>query len=380
MTRSSILRAAAALALVLGGGLRAQEKPPYASVRHRCLQLVETGQAAEALAPCREALAADPRGDRALQVAAAAAETAEGEPETACRIFEGLLAAGPLSPEESALYARALLRNGRPEEAEATLRQSLERGTSLEAFQLLLDLRLSLGRTAGAEEDIRRALAAFPRDCGLRESSAALYGLLGRDGDAAREARQAVAQGCDPFGWARRPGMAERLGNPAYRTLLAPGAVASGLPGLDDGEVRFRLQILEKTMGPEAVPALAQDLLRRSDYGIRLREIHLLLSQGPGGLPALEEVLGRGDLLLRKMVLRQILFSGEPHWIPLLENQLGREAAPGNRTLAALALAKAYAQAGRRAEAAALLRSIPEGDPLYPEVQELREKAGLAPP
>ncbi|MGC8763507.1 MAG: tetratricopeptide repeat protein [Acidobacteriota bacterium] len=367
--------ATAAITLGLGVGIGAEEAPPPSVPRQRCLNLVEAGRAEEALPYCREALGTSQ--DRALRVAAATAETEEGDPEAACRILEGLRAEGELSPKEAALYARALLRSGRPEDAEAVLRQSLAKGASLEAFRGLLDLRLSLGRAEGAGEDIRRALAAFPGDCRLREVAAALYGLLGRDGEAAEEARQAVALGCEPLGWARRAGMAERLGNPAYRPLLNPAAVVSGLSRMADGEARFRLQILEKTMGPEAVPALAEDLLRRSDYGIRLREIHLLLGQGPASLPALEEVLGRGDLFLRKMVLRQLLSDADPRWIPLLEKQLEREAAPGNRTLAALALAKAYAAAGRRAEAAALLRSVPEGDPLYPEARELLEKAGL---
>jgi tetratricopeptide (TPR) repeat protein len=265
------------------------------------------------------------------------------------------------------------LRTGRTEDGEALLREALRAGPSAEAWRALLDLRLAVKRVAGAEEDLRDALNAFPADCGIRASAAALYAMLGREDQAVAEIQTGERLGCPPLEWVRRPGMAERLDRPAFRALLRPGALASGLVGLDDGEARFRLQLLEKAMGPEAIAPLEEDILRRRDYGIRLREIHLLLCQWEKSLPALDRLLREGDLMVRKLLLRQMALSPDPLRIPLLEAHLEREAAPGNRSLAALALAKAYEKAGRRAEAEALLRSIPEADPLYPEAREILE-------
>jgi len=371
MTSFHRLGTVTALVLVLAGANRAQEKSPASEARERCLKLMEAGQAAEALPSCREALG--PAADRALRLAAARAEFSEGDPEAAARLLEALLGEGGLSREEKVLYGRVLVRTGRTDDGEALLREALKAGPSAEAWRALLDLRLAVNGVAGAEEDLQGALQAFPADCGIRASAAALYAMLGKEGQAVAEVQAAERLGCPPLEWLRRPGMAERLDRPAFRALLRPEVLASGLAGLDDGEARLRLQLLEKAMGPEAIAPLEQDLLRRLDYGIRLREIHLLLSQREKSLPALDRLLREGDLMVRKLLLRQMALSPDPLRIPLLEAHLEREAAPGNRSLAALALAKAYGKAGRKAEAEALLRSIPEEDSLYPEARELLE-------
>ncbi len=353
-------------------GLAAAEIPKKEDpAREACLRLVAEGRAAEALPACRESLGRSP--SRELRLAAARAELQEGDPETAVRLMEGVLAEGGLSAEEKVLYGRCLLAVGRNEDGEAELREALKARPSAEGWRALLDMRLNLQRTAGAEGDLKEALEAFPSDCGLRASAAALYALLGQDEEAARQAGRYEGLGCPPFEWARRPGMLEKAGLPAFRALLPPGEIAKGLGNLGDGEALFRLQLLEKAMGPEAVDPLVEDFLKRADYALRLREARLLLRQGEKSLPALERILRQGDLVARKILLRQMVPAPDPLRIPLLEWHLEREAAPQNRALTALALGKAYEKAGRRAEAEAVWLSIPEEDPLFPEARELLE-------
>lgn len=357
--------------LIWPGLAAAQAPKPQDPACEACLRLVAEGRAAEALPACREALGRSPSRD--LRLAAARAELQEGDPETAVRLMEGLLAGGGLSAEEKVLYGRCLLAVGRNEDGEAELRGALRARPNAEGWRALLDMRLNLQRTAGAESDLRGALEAFPGDCGLRASAAALYALLGQEEEAARQAGRCERLGCPPFEWVRRPGMLEKVGLPAFRALLPPGKIAKGLGNLGDKEALFRLQLLEKAMGPEAVEALAEDFLKRADYALRLREAHLLLSQGEKSLPALDRILRGGDLMTRKILLRQMALAVDPLRIPLLESHLEREAAPQNRALTALALGKAYEKAGRRAEAEAVWRSIPEEDPLFPEARELLE-------
>lgn len=343
---------------LLGVGLGAAEVPKAADPAcETCLRLVKEGRSAEALPACREAVGRSP--SRELRLAAARAEFLEGDPETAVGHLEAALVERGLSSEEKVLYGRCLLAVGRNEDGEAELREALRARPDAEGWRALLDLRLNLGRLSGAEGDLQGALESFPADCGIRASATALYALLGREEEAARQAEGSRRLGCPPFEWARGPGMAERLDRLAFQALLMPQAIAAGMASLDDREARFRLQLLEKAMGPEAIAPLEEDFLKRKDYGIRLREAHLILSQREKGLAALRRLLRTEDLMARKLLLRQMVLAPHPLWIPLLQSHLEREAAPQNRSLTALALAGAYEKAGRRAEAEALRRSIP---------------------
>jgi len=333
----------------------------------RCRELA-AGQSEEALAPCREALAAEP-DDHELVPILADLEFRYGDPARSAELWQWLLAHGGWQPDPARGYAMALWRSGRPAEAEPVFREIARRSPSTRASLDLVRYLLGMDRWADAAEAASGALALHRESCELEEALGGALAMLDRDDQAAEHFARAVRSGCPPYGWTRIGPVPDRLDLPAYRALLVPGELISGLDDLDDTQCFFRFQLLARVMVPEAAPAVTDQVLKRRTAQVRIAGIGLLAAVGSQASGSWARLLASDDFVLRKQALRKIRLLDDDAFIPMLEAHLGREELPGNSNLTALALGALLLEGKDPARGQALLEAIPSDDPSYPHAR-----------
>jgi hypothetical protein len=170
--------------------------------------------------------------------------------------------------------------------------------------------------------------------------------------------------------------MSGMLRNPAFAGLLAPSLLLGGIGNLPENEALQRLNLLDATLDPGAAPSLAELVRTTRSGAIRVHAVALLGRLGPGPMEEWTSLLVSSNFVVRRVALKQILELNSAAFFPLLTKYRESEALPGNRALASLALSRLVDAQGRTTEAVELLKSIPEGEDVYPVA--LGDLAGIA--
>ncbi len=367
-----------ALALAVPSG--AQENPPGAGPLHgdvgeECLVAVGREDMESALSLCRAALVRGMEEPRVM-AAAARAELSAGDPARAVEIFRGLEKEHGWRWEWALGLARALWRDGRPDEAEEVLEDAVKQDPSPASYGELVAFLLSYSRWPEAAKLARDAVERFPGDCTLHEDLGVAEAGMEHDPEAAREIGEAIRLGCPPLRWTRRGMIPDRIERPEYRHLLDPGVLSGDLAALPEGDALSRLRLLGLVLGPAQAPALAKAAIESGSAPVKLMALHLLLRLGDVAAPQWRKILATGDIMLRKYALRMLSREASTGLLPVLEEHLGSEPAPHNLSLTKVAVARLLLEKGKSGRAVEMLREIPEDDPSFPLAREILEKTG----
>ncbi len=356
-----------------GVGTKTGREDPAA----RCVVATAQGEFASALEPCREAAEGGALDVHVLE-AAARAELEAGDPARSEAIWRRLIDAHGWQWPWAQGLARSLWRQERTAEAEAVLRDAVERDSSPGPARELVAFLMEFSRWDDAAEAARAALRRFPGDCTLHESLGVAEAGLGEDTRAARAIRKALELGCPPLRWTKRGEIPHRIDRPEYRKLLDPRTLVAGLDALPEGEALHRLRLLELVPDPAVAPEVADAILRSRSAPVKLLGLHILQGFGKAAAPQWEAILSAPDLMLRKHALRMIVRTDEPFLVPILERRLDEEKAPHNLGLVRIALARRIAETdpGR---ARKLLEAIGEDDPSLPLAKEVLARISGSP-
>ncbi len=348
------------------GSVTGEEKTlaPESSL-DRCVRLAVDG-GSDALGACREALSVSP-DDPEIGRLAAELEFQFGDPATSAEIWAELIERDGWRPELARGQAMALWRAGDTESAEPILKDIVDRVPSAGASLDLVNFLLAMDRNFEAATSASAAAGLYPALCKIEEAWGQALAAMGDDGEAATHFSRAVQKGCAPYGWTRLGPVPTRLDRTPYQALLVPAELVSGLDDLDDDQCLRRFELLAPVMSPAAAPAVTEQVMTRSSQEIQLAGLGLLTVVGAEGMASWERTLASDDLVIRKQALRRIRQLDDPAFIPLLEHHLESEALPGNRNLTALTLGELLLEGSDTERGRALLETIPEDDPSYPQ-------------
>lgn len=329
-----------------------------------CAEAQSAADPWQALETCRAELEMRP-DDAALVRAVAALEYEEGDPDASAALWARLEELEGRSLETELGRGAALWRAGRVEEAEAVLRDAVERSGATEAAVDLVELLLEHQRWEDAAAAASEAIEGAPATCRLYELRGLAAAGEGDDEAAAADFARAAQRGCPPYRWATLGVLPERVDADPYRRLLDPAELTDGLGAVDDAECELRLRLLDLVLAPSAAPAITDVVAGRDRLELRYAGLGLLEELGPAAVESWRRLLADDDFVLRKLVLRRIREQRDPVYREVLERHLERGDAPGNMALTRLALGELMLDVGERGRAEALLGAIPADDPLY---------------
>ena len=346
----------------------APELPPLAGTpAEQCAQGLAERRFAEAVEPCRVAVAAKP-GDIELLRTAATVEFNSGNGAESAVLWSRALGQG-WSIEASQAQAMALWRAGDKNKAETVLRDNLNRAPSGKTALELIRFLAAFGRNDEAIALAQESVPLYPDTCEIEEMRGVAEAAQGHHEAAAAAYARAIEAGCPTLGWTGLGAGAASLDHPAYRTLLDPEVIVDGLDQLDDDACLKRLTLLQHTMDPKVAQPVLQVALNRETSRVRMAALGLLAQLGASAPDVWPTLLASEDFLLRKHTLRRINSLRDPAFIPLLEEQLEKETTRGNRSLVSLGLGELYLDQGKVKEGLTSLESIPSEDPLFIKAQ-----------
>ncbi len=329
-----------------------------------CTEARAAGDPWQALEACRAELEARPDDVRLVREVARL-EYEEGDADAAAALWARLEQLDGWTVETALGRGAALWRAGRVEEAEAVLRDVVERSGSTEASAELVELLLEHQRWDEAAAAASEAIEDAPGSCRLYELRGLAAAAGGDDDGAAGDFARAVERGCPPYRWATMGVLPERVAAEPYRRLLDPEELTDGLGEVDDAECELRLRLLDLVLVPSAAPAITDVVVGRDRLELRYAGLGLLEELGPAAVESWRQLLATDDFVLRKLALRRIREQRDPVYMELLERHLERGDTPGNVALTRLALGELMLDAGEGRRGEALLDAIPADDPLY---------------
>jgi tetratricopeptide (TPR) repeat protein len=326
------------------------------------------GLAERALPLCREELERAPRSIELMRLNALA-EGEAGNLRRAIELWQQLIEREGWQHAYAHGWAAALWRMDAMDEAEAVLRDNIERTTTPLAHQSLIRLLLSLERWDDALEAAEQASEAYPDECGFVEAQGVAEAEMGHHERASELLAAAMDKGCTAERWANYEVFAPHLYRSTYRRLLNADDLTRDLSQLDDFECRQRMRLLRSVMRPEVAPLITREILARSDIDVRLAGLALLYELGPGAVDAWQRLLVEGDADLRALTLRPLRAVHDAAFVPLLEAHRQREESPELKALTSLALGESLVAAGDPVRARSVLETVPVSTAAYSQAR-----------
>jgi Flp pilus assembly protein TadD len=212
--------------------------------------------------------------DAGSRLRVAAAAEASGQGDLALSMYAAAAAAEPGRADLQARFARALLRHGKPAQAEQVLNRALERHRDDPALLTQLGrLRLRSGMAAEALALFERVIAAAPRTAEALDGKGVALDLLDRHAEAERSHRAALALAPGNLSTANnlamslllagRPAEAAAILEPLAQLPNAPARVSTNLAiaRMASGDRDGARQLLEARGGTGDLDAMVEALL-----------------------------------------------------------------------------------------------------------------------
>jgi len=329
-----------------------------------CRYLVGIGELESALPYCRTAFDMG----HAIEIARllAGCEFDAGDASRAAALWQQVMDQDGWSLEASSGKANALWRAGQIKDAEQVFLANYQRAQGERTLSELMRFYMGFSRWGEADAWGEEAVKSFPDNCRLLEMLSATKSALGNIPASTALIKKIKSLPCPPYEWASVPGISERLDQPAYRALLNPEEIALSLRPKDTEDTIEKLTLLRLVATTAVGRPVAKAALENKDFNVRSLALAILQGLGSSATESWSMVLTCDDFVLRKYAIRRQLAMKDPAFLPLLEKTYAAETMPGNRAMLQLLMGELMLSGKNPAAGEALLRTIPEKDPMFP--------------